>query len=431
MKKVDTLSRHPDHDSGRGDNKEKIILTPEMFWSIHLADRGVMWKEIEEAEEFVEEEVRAAVESRNEGWRKEGKVITWKERVYVPDSATLREEILQLHHDQELAEHPGYTKTHELITWNYWWPRMMEDIKRYVAGCESCQTNKPDQQKKRNYLYPNEVPTQPWDIISVDLVGPLPISSGYNGIMVAVDRFSKMARYIPINMEISSRGVAQKLWERVFKDVGLPWKVISDRGPQFVSNFMKELCLRLGIERNPSTAYHPQTDGQTERVNQELEQYLRLYISYRQDDWVEWLPLAEFAYNNQSHSSTRRSPFFVNLGRHPNTGSEIKGTEEKVPTVDEFLEGIRETRREVKEALKKTNEIMKRKFNGKKGSKREYRAGELVWVDGSNLSDGHPSKKLSFKRAGPFPVVRKVGESSYELQIPKTWKNLHPVINEL
>ena len=99
--------------------------------------------------------------------------------------------------------------------------------------------------------------------------------------------------------------------------------------------------------------------------------------------------------------------------------------------MDVFLEGIRETRREVKEALKKTNEIMKRKFNGKKGSKREYRAGELVWVDGSNLSDGHPSKKLSFKRAGPFPVVRKVGESSYELQIPKTWKNLHPVINEL
>jgi len=140
----------------------------------------------------------------------------------------------------------------------------MEDIKRYVAGCESCQTNKPDQQKKRNHLYPNEVPTQPWDIISVDLVGPLPISSGYNRIMVAVNHFSKMARYIPINMEILSRGVAQKLWKRVFKDVGLPRKVISDRGPQFVSNFMKELCLRLGIERNPSTAYHPQTDGQTE-----------------------------------------------------------------------------------------------------------------------------------------------------------------------
>jgi len=211
MKKVDTLSHRPDHDSGRGDNEEKIILTLEMFQSIHLADRRAMWKKIEEAEEFVEEEVRAAVENGNEGWQKEGKVITWKERVYVPDSATLQEDILQLHHDQELAGYPGYTKTHELITRNYWWPRMMEDIKRYVAGCKSCQTNKPDQQKKRNHLYPNEVPTQPWDIISVDLVEPLPISSSYNRIMVAVDRFSKMARYIPINMEILSRGVAQKL----------------------------------------------------------------------------------------------------------------------------------------------------------------------------------------------------------------------------
>ena len=131
--------------------------------------------------------------------------------------------------------------------------------------------NQPSQIDKT--LHPNEVPTQPWDVISIGIVGPLPTSSGYNGILVTVNQFSKMARYIPINMEISSRRVAQKLWERVFKvkDVGLPKKVISDRGPQFVSNFMKELCLQLGIERNPSTAYHPQTDEQTERVNQELE----------------------------------------------------------------------------------------------------------------------------------------------------------------
>ena len=163
----------------------------------------------------------------------------------------------------------------------------MKNIKRYVAGCESCQTNKLDWQKKRNHLYPNEVPTQPWDIISVDLVGPLPISSGYNEIMITVDHFSKIARYILIDMEISLRGVAQNLWKRVFKDVRLPWKVISDREPQFVFNFIKELCLWLGIKQNPSTAYHSQTDGQTEWVNQELEQYLHLCISYRQDDWVE------------------------------------------------------------------------------------------------------------------------------------------------
>jgi len=110
-------------------------------------------------------------------------------------------------------------------------------------------------------------------------------------------------------MNITAQGVAKTLWDRVFKDVGISQKVISDRGPQFVSRFMKELCFRLGVERNPLTAYYPQTDGQTERVNQELEQYLRLYYNYRQNDWAEWLSIAEFSYNNQIHSSTGRSLF--------------------------------------------------------------------------------------------------------------------------
>ena len=174
----------------------------------------------------------------------------------------------------------------------------MDDVKQYVKGCEHCQANKPDRQKKTNQLHPNEVPNIPWDTISIDIVGPLPTSKGYNGVLVIVNRFSKVAQYLPINIEISSQGVVQILWDRVFKDVGLPKKVLSDRGPQFVLNFMKELCLRLGIERNPSTAYHPQTDGQTKQTNQEMEQYLRLYISYRQDDWTKWLPIAEFAHNN-------------------------------------------------------------------------------------------------------------------------------------
>jgi len=185
------------------------------------------------------------------------------------------------------------------------------------------------------------------------------MSSGYNGILVVVDRFSKIARYLPISIGILSRGVAQILWDQVFKDVGLPRKVISNRGPQFVSNFMKELCSRLGIEQNPSTAYHSQTDRQTKRVKQEVEQYLHLYVSYRQDDWSEWLPLAEFAHNNQSHSSTGLSSFFINLGRHLNTGKEVGGTKEKVPSVDEFLEGMSRVRKGVELALKRTNEIMK------------------------------------------------------------------------
>ena len=179
--------------------------------------------------------------------------------------------------------------------------------------------NKLNRQPKRNHLHPNEVPQNPWEIVSINLIGPLPESAGYNGILVIVDCFSKMACYIPINMNIMAQGVAKISWDWVFKNMGISQKVISNQGPQFVLRFMKELCSQLGIERNPSTAYHSQTDGQTERVNQELEQYLWLYCNYRQNNWVEWLSIAEFSYNNQIHSSTGQSPFMVNLGRHPNT----------------------------------------------------------------------------------------------------------------
>ena len=249
--------------------------------------------------------------------------------------------------------------------------------------------------------------------------------------MVEVDRFSKNSTlYSNNNENITSKGVAKNLWKLVFKDTGLPQKVISDRGCQFVSKFMKELCNQLGIERNSSTAYHPQTDGQTERVNQEMEQYLQLYISYRQEDWAEWLPMTEFAHNNRQHSSTRKSPFFVYLGRHPNIHGEGEKSTGRVPEVDEFVQKIRKAAGEVERALKKTNEVMKKKADKKRGEAIEYTEGDLVWVEGSNINSDRPAKKLAFKRAGPFPVIKKVRSSAYELKIPKMWKNLHPVINE-
>ena len=125
-----------------------------------------------------------------------------------------------------------------------------------------------------------------------------------------------------MNIELSSMGMARHYRDNVFKHHDLLRKVISDRGSPFVSKFMKDLCMLLGIERNPSTAYHPQTDGQTERVNQEVEQYLRIFINERQSDWAEWLPMAQFAYNDKVHSSTGQSPFFLNYGQHPYKGTE-------------------------------------------------------------------------------------------------------------
>ena len=145
---------------------------------------------------------------------------------------------------------------------------------------------------------PNEIPDQPWKIISTDLITQLPESQGYDSILVVVDQFSKMMHAMPTTSSVTVEGVARLFRDNVWKLHGLPEKTLSNRGPQFMSKVMKELNRLLGIKTATSMAYHPQTDGQTKRVNQEIEQYLRLFVDHHQSDWMNWLPMAEFAYNN-------------------------------------------------------------------------------------------------------------------------------------
>ena len=163
---------------------------------------------------------------------------------------------------------------------------------------------------------PNPIAEEPWKHISADMIVKLPESKGQDSILVVCDQHSKQAHFIPTSKETSSAGLARLFLHNVWKLHGLPDSIISDRGPTFASNMMKEINNLLGIKTKLSTAYHPQTDGQTERTNQELEQYLRMFVSQRQDDWVDWLPMAEFAHNNNTHSATKQTPFFLNSGRH-------------------------------------------------------------------------------------------------------------------
>jgi hypothetical protein len=192
---------------------------------------------------------------------------------------------------------------------------------------------------------------------------------------------------------------------------------------------MKDLNKLVGIESNLSTAYHPQTDGQTERMNQEIEQYLRLFINHRQSDWAEWLSCAEFSYNDKVQSSTGFSPFYVNYGRHPYKGTNPRW-EAKSQSAIEFVEHIKKVREETEAALKQSAETMKRNYDKKKGDSREYAPGDKVWLEGTNITTDRPIKKLDDKRHGPFIVDKKVGESSYRLKLPATWKKVHATFNE-
>ena len=193
---------------------------------------------------------------------------------------------------------------------------------------------------------------------------------------------------------------------------------------------MKEIYKLLGIEGNYTTAYHPQTNGQTECMNQEIEHYLRLYINYKQNDWHEWLPMAEFAFNDRIHSATKVSPFYAEYGRHPRKGIE-NSYKSNNPLAQDLANHIKDIRIEVESSLKKAAEDMNKYYDKHRSNSREYSTGDMVWLDGHNITSERPMKKLDDKRWGPFKIIKKVGASSYKLDIPKTWKKVHPVFNEV
>ena len=326
--KADLLSRRADHPWGENDNKDIILLKQEHFRNIkiNLSEDTMDWiylmDNIRKTHQwFYNKQVDCAIRAQEPNWKKDelDKVWTWKERVYIPLIPKLWELAIGHCHYYMTAGHPGIAKTLKLVTRMFWWPNMKKDIEKYIKGCHTCQTVKPKQQPKVAPLQPNEISNEPWEIISVDLIGLLTPSKGKDMILVIIDRFSKKAYFLPTNTTITSQGVANLYKEHIFKEHSLPKKVISDQGPQFVLGFMKGLYT-LGITPNPLTAYHPQTDGQTEHINQELEEYLRIYINKKQNDWVNWLPIAQFCHNDRWHSAMGYSPFMVTGGRHPFKG---------------------------------------------------------------------------------------------------------------
>ena len=192
---------------------------------------------------------------------------------------------------------------------------------------------------------------------------------------------------------------------------------MSDRGPQFVAEFTRELYRLLGITLSATTAYHPQADGQTERVNQELEQYLRIFVNERQDDWDELLPMAEFQYNNHIHSSTQQTPFFLDSGRHPRMGFE-PSPPSRLETVNEFTDRMQSALTEARSALAKAQDDMTRYYNRRREPAPEYTPGDKVYLDGSDIQTSRPSKKLAHRFLGPYVVERRVGLYAYRLRLP-------------
>jgi hypothetical protein len=217
-------------------------------------------------------------------WFESDGLLMFRGKIYVPKDRDLRHCIVEQHHDTCIAGHAGRFKTLELVARNYWWPQMSHYIGIYVKHCDLCNQTKVQHRRPMGELHPSETPEAPWDTISIDFIVELPESHGYNAIMCVVDSLTKRAHFIPTHTTINAEGTALLFHKEVWKHHGTPWVVVSDRGPQFVAAFTCKLYKLLGIKLAMSTAYHSQTDGQMEHVNQVLEGYLHIFTSRQQDD---------------------------------------------------------------------------------------------------------------------------------------------------
>ena len=280
-----------------------------------------------------------------------------------PGSAALILKILQQYHDGPLAGHYGVARTQALVAQYFLWPGLATAVDTYVRSCDACQRNKVVRHAPFGLLSPLPIPTRPWLSVSLDWITDLPPSHYHDAILVVVDRLTKQALFIPTTKSMAAPDVAALFLQHVVRVHGLPETLVSDRDPVFTSHFWTRLLELCGIRANRSSAFHPQTDGQTERLNSVLEQYLRMYCDYQQTDWASLLPMAEFSYNNSKHSATTLTPFFANYGFHPSMSLLPPSPASKTPAADSYVQRLREAQIVLQRELLKARKAMELSAN--------------------------------------------------------------------
>jgi len=245
--------------------------------------------------------------------------------------------------------------------------------------------------------------------------------------MVVVDRFTKMAHFIGLHENATAKDVVDTFLREVWKLHGLPTEIISDMDAKFSGEFWESLCKILGVKRHKSTAYHPQTDGQTERTNQVLEGYLRTLVNYDQNDWYQLLPLAEQAYNNSATNAHKMTPCLANYGFHLQT-EWMEGREAQNPGATLYVDWMQDIHPQAKQTLENTWESMKKYYNQNATEQPSIEVDYLLMWIAKNIRTKRPSKKLSPKLYGPFKVLERKGNRAFKLEISPWWK-IHPVFH--
>ena len=313
-------------------------------------------------------------------------------KITLSDDINERRKAVKELHDTPIAGHPGIANTWALVNERYEGEGLRQFVEQYVKGCPTCQTNKSQRQIGRAPTQHLDTPVEegPFQYISMDLITDLPISGKYDSILTIMDQgCSKATKFIPCTKTITGEGIANLYVRHLLPWFGLPRRIVSDRDPRFTSTFTKEICRQTGIQQNLSTAFHPQTDGQTERMNMWVEQYLRHWVNQQgQNDWAQYLPVAEYAHNSWPHDVTKKSPhellFGIKTQIHVDTS--VEGNS---PLATDRLISLQQTRMNAAQALL-------RRYKTKE-PKTQYEVGQQVWLEGKNIPFNIPTRKFAPK----------------------------------
>ena len=420
MGKADTLSRREDHAVGvADDNKGIMVISPDQIHTITPDLKTLIFDALVTQ---TETEVYRLCKEKGICEERDGFLYDSSSRMYVPDDDSLRMKIISSHHDSPVAGHPGYQKTQELIERHYYWPGLSADVKTYVSHCGRCTCFKGSNTKPASAAIPLQPGTMPWVDVSADFITDLPLSHGFDSILTVVDRFSKETEFIPCNKTATALDTAKLYLFHVWKDHGLPRSIVSDHGLQFASQVMMDLCKRLGIAPKLSTAHHPQTDGQTEVINREVQQYLHLFCTEEQEQWSDWLGLAQFTINNRQHLATKFLPFQLTRTYTPRMGTESCMV--KAPAAEEFTDRLSRAY----DNLVKAHARIFTQTNWHRSDTPAYEVGDRVWLSTDNLCLPRASRKLSECWLGPYAITKLVGTNAVELRLPRSM-HIHPIVN--
>ena len=351
----------------------------------------------------------------------------------IPKKSDIRLSLLHDAHDSAIAGHLGFDKTYDALRRTVYWPQIARDTRQYVQTCESCQRNKPSHQRPAGLLQPLETPAQRWETVTMDFIVKLPKTPrGFDSITVFVDKLTKQVHFAPGRTTDTASDVARQFFDNVFRLHGMPTSIVSDRDAKFTSRFWKELHRLMDVKLAMSTAFHPQTDGQTERANQTLESILRAFVDQRQTNWDLLLSAAEFAYNNSSNATTGQSPFFLNHGYHPRVPSSLLQPQPSPnPSVTEFVESQSAALILAQEAITEAQERQTKNADTRRRD-HDFKVGDQVLLSTENITvdadRNRPTKKLQARFIGPFAIVEQHSAVSFRLELPQTMK-IHDVFH--